>query len=191
MELLDLAEFLGEDGKLALRPETKSQVDLDRVVALNKSEQVVTRFTTMVNLGIAWDWFEEYAQYLNEYDTWVNWEAVEIPSPDGEPATWSVQPLEPVVPLRWAPVATLDHSRTLRKIQRAKDIKAIVVTVGEYEFDGDEDSQTRMTRAIAIMEVGETLPWTLASNEVVLVDVTTLRSALRLAGLKQAELWSL
>lgn len=76
------------------------------------------------------------------------------------------------------------------KRQRAAAVAAItVMTISGHTFDGDEDSQGRMARAIIGMEDAEVLPWVLADNTVVEVGKTELREALRLCGAAQSALW--
>lgn len=79
------------------------------------------------------------------------------------------------------------------KIERARAVKNIVVTIDGLNFDGDETSQNRMARAIVAMKAGEvpTTYWTLADNTVVAVTVAQLIQALSAAGLAQTSLWSI
>lgn len=86
----------------------------------------------------------------------------------------------------------LSHQRSQRKEQRKQNINNITVTtLSGNTFDGDETSQTRMTRAILMMDDIETIAWTLANNTVTNVTKAELREALRLAGQRQTELWQL
>jgi len=66
----------------------------------------------------------------------------------------------------------------------------VTTTVGNT-FDGDEDSQTRMARAITAMNATSTLetPWKLADNTTILASVAELGEALSLAGQAQSDLW--
>jgi len=75
------------------------------------------------------------------------------------------------------------------KESRAKAVSEIKVTVDNMVFDGDETSQTRMSRAITSLRDNETQPWTLANDENVLVTKEQLIEALRLAGTEQTRLW--
>lgn len=76
------------------------------------------------------------------------------------------------------------------KARRQAEIDAIVVTtVAGNSFDGDEASQTRMTRAITSLQPGETMPWVLADNVAADVSKEELQEALRLAGTVQTEIW--
>ncbi len=80
------------------------------------------------------------------------------------------------------------ESRTLAVSQ------IIVTTASGKKFDGGETSQTRMSRAIAVLDPGETQPWILAENlpGELPVDVTKeeLKEALRLAGKEQTTIWA-
>lgn len=79
------------------------------------------------------------------------------------------------------------------KATRQAAVGAITVTVNGKVFDGDEISQTRITRAILGMQLknitdfpGE---WTLADNSKVSVTLAELSEVLVLAGARQSELW--
>lgn len=56
-------------------------------------------------------------------------------------------------------------------------------------FDGHEEAQNRMGRAVTSMEDADQLPWVLADNTVVLVSKAEIREALRLAGSEMARIW--
>jgi hypothetical protein len=76
------------------------------------------------------------------------------------------------------------------KQQRALAVSEIkVTTTAGNEFDGDEESQGRMARAITVMEDADTIPWVLADNTVVIINKAELQEALRLAGTTMASLW--
>lgn len=77
------------------------------------------------------------------------------------------------------------------KSEREDLVRAIVVEVDGLRFDGDEDSQNRMTRAVAAADqMTETTEWTLADNTVAMVSVQTLKTACRLAGEEQTRIWN-
>ncbi|OHU85538.1 MULTISPECIES: DUF4376 domain-containing protein [Pseudoalteromonas] len=75
------------------------------------------------------------------------------------------------------------------KTQRAENVAAITVEVDKMLFDGDELSQSRMTRAIILMSDTDTQLWVLANNEVVEVTREQLKQACVLSAQKQSELW--
>lgn len=76
------------------------------------------------------------------------------------------------------------------KAKRQAEIDSIIVTTAAgNSFDGDEASQTRMTRAITSLQPGETMPWVLADNVAADVSKEELQEALRLAGTVQTEIW--
>jgi hypothetical protein len=85
------------------------------------------------------------------------------------------------------------HTRATAKVARAAAVAAIAVTVGDKTFDGDEQSQTRMARAILGLRAAgvPTIVWTLADNTVTPVTEAELTQALILAGQAQAALWPL
>lgn len=76
------------------------------------------------------------------------------------------------------------------KAERAEFVSKIIVTVDEFQFDGDETSQDRMARSIVALNDGETVQWVLADNSVAQVTKEQLRQALRLAGEAQTAIWA-
>ena len=66
-----------------------------------------------------------------------------------------------------------------------------VTTTAGNTFDGDEESQGRMARAILGLESvpNATVTWVLADNSEIQVTTAELREALALAGAEQARLW--
>lgn len=77
------------------------------------------------------------------------------------------------------------------KRNRQTAVDAITVEVNGKVFDGDETSQTRMSRAIlGMQETGQpTITWVLADNTVTQATQAELTEALCMAGARQAELW--
>lgn len=76
------------------------------------------------------------------------------------------------------------------KAARHVAVKAITVEVGGRMYDGDETSQNRMARVVAAADsLDDVVSWTLADNSTAFVTARELKEALRLAGLKQTELW--
>lgn len=76
------------------------------------------------------------------------------------------------------------------KAARTALVAAIkVTTAAGNTFDGDEDSQNRMARAIAGMTDTDELPWILANNTPIMATQAELREALRLSGLAMAAIW--
>jgi hypothetical protein len=91
----------------------------------------------------------------------------------------------------FAKPAPLPPTREELKAQREAAVAAIKVTTqAGNTFDGDEVSQTRMTRAItALMAIGGAVNWVLADNTVIQADAAELTEALALAGAAQAAIW--
>lgn len=75
------------------------------------------------------------------------------------------------------------------KAARPAVIQAIQVNVDGMVFDGDEQSQTRMARAILAMDDLETTTWVLADNTPTTVTRAQLKAALRLSGEAQTAAW--
>lgn len=97
-------------------------------------------------------------------------------------------------------IAAQAEAEALRLREEAKQarqaaVDSIVVEVNGKVFDGDETSQTRMTRAIIGMQAtgqatGQaTIQWTLADNTVTQATLAELTEALCLAGAQQSDLW--
>ena len=90
----------------------------------------------------------------------------------------------------------LQAKLTQAKQERAEAVSQILVEVDGMTFDGDETAQTRMGRVIsAAIALGADLNtekriWVLADNTVAEVTVAQLAEALRKAGDKQTELWT-
>lgn len=87
--------------------------------------------------------------------------------------------------------AAIDH-RSVWKVRRAQLVAAIKVTTSAgHTFDGDEQSQGRMARAILGLQSvpGGSVTWVLADNSVQEVGAAELTEALTLAGAEQARLW--
>lgn len=85
-------------------------------------------------------------------------------------------------------------TRDALKAARAAAVDAIVVTVKTGKtFDGNEDAQNRMNRAITGLQAAgvPTIRWTLADNSEADVTLAELTEALILAGQEQSRLWPL
>ena len=84
--------------------------------------------------------------------------------------------------------------REIAKAARAANVAQIKVTTqAGNTFDGDETSQTRMSRAILVLSTGAaaSVPWVLADNTVIQATAAELTEALALAGAEQARFWAL
>lgn len=74
---------------------------------------------------------------------------------------------------------------------RAQEVSEIIVTTAAgNSFDGHEDAQNRMNRAINILLDTDVVPWVLADNTVANVGKAELLEALRLSGMAQSALWA-
>jgi hypothetical protein len=78
------------------------------------------------------------------------------------------------------------------KAERAAAVAAIKVEVDGMIFDGDEESQQRLTRAIQVAEITgmDSTQWVLADNTVATVTVEQAKQALAKAMLTMGELWT-
>jgi hypothetical protein len=75
------------------------------------------------------------------------------------------------------------------KEDRTEAVERIIVEVEGMMFDGDEESQSRMSRAIVSLNPGEVTLWKLADNTAANVTREQLQAALRAAGAAQTALW--
>jgi hypothetical protein len=76
------------------------------------------------------------------------------------------------------------------KAKRNAAVEAILVTTGSGKvFDGDETSQTRMARAVAAGNPGDTTHWKLADDSIQAVSWEELKEALLLSGQAQTSIW--
>lgn len=90
------------------------------------------------------------------------------------------------------PPPSAEQLRANAKAARTTAVAAITVTTSTGKtFDGDENSQTRMARAIIGLQAASvpTIIWTLADNTIVAVTLAELTEALILSGQQQAALW--
>ena len=104
---------------------------------------------------------------------------------------WEVFPL-PAEDVVANQAAAAQAAREQAKAQRQAAVDAIKVTTqAGNTFDGDETSQTRMTRAVLAMQATGTpsVTWVLADNTVIQATATELTEALALAGAEQARMW--
>lgn len=105
--------------------------------------------------------------------------------------TWIVTDLPAeVVAANQAAKALQDREKA--KAQRTSAVANIVVTTSTgRQFDGDETSQTRMSRAIVGMKAvgAATINWVLHDNTTSAVTVAELAEAMVLAGEQQSSLW--
>lgn len=82
------------------------------------------------------------------------------------------------------------------KADRAKTVSRIKVTVDGMEFDGDETSQNRMSRVVAVAAAlgvdldAKTQMWILADNTIAYPTIRQLARALEAAGGDQTDVWA-
>lgn len=80
----------------------------------------------------------------------------------------------------------------IAKRERAAKVAAITVEVDGMVFDGDEQAQSRIARAITAAETAglESTVWVLADNTVATVTKAQLQQALAKAMIAMSELWT-
>jgi len=84
-------------------------------------------------------------------------------------------------------------AREAAKAQRADAVTRIAVEVDGIVFDGDEESQGRMARAILACDDSalDAVTWVLANNTTATVPLQALKKALTLAVAAQGAVWPL
>ena len=124
-----------------------------------------------------------------QYNTTTH--AVRETAPVGGVQQWEIYPL-PAEEVAANQAAAIQSAREQAKAQRQAAVDAIKVTTqAGHTFDGDETSQTRMTRAVLAMQAtgAPSVTWVLADNTVIQATVPELTEAMALAGAEQARLW--
>lgn len=121
-----------------------------------------------------------------EYKNWLDDGGIPEPEQPNEYSVWDE------TSWAWVEDAELKAAfdRNVFKSARQALVDAIKVTTASGNtFDGDETSQTRMSRAILGMTDTDTIPWILADNSVIEATRAELTEAMRLAGMEQARIW--
>ena len=125
------------------------------------------------------------------------WGAFEL-QPDNPPSGDVVQGLQTAsegVDGKWYRDYEVRSFTDEEKLQRAKQVREhlvselTVITSNGKVFDGDENSQNRMSRAIIGMSDTDSIKWVLADDSISDVTKSELVEALYLSGQKQSELW--
>ncbi len=75
-------------------------------------------------------------------------------------------------------------------IQRQHELDNAIIELDGIKLDADETSQTRMTRALAVLEDEEKQFWVAADDSMVRLTKAQFKQALKLAGLKQTQIWT-
>ncbi|BBB29384.1 DUF4376 domain-containing protein [Neptunomonas japonica] len=77
-----------------------------------------------------------------------------------------------------------------KKAHRDSEVSKILVTTSTGKvFDGDEKSQDRMARVVAVGEAGMTTQWKMADNSTQTATWEEIKEALLLAGQAQTNVW--
>jgi hypothetical protein len=81
---------------------------------------------------------------------------------------------------------------TYNKLARANEVNNIIVTISKGNFNGDEDSQNRLSRALNMFlinpEITE-IPWKSADNIFISLTKSDIEQILVLAGSEQIKIW--
>lgn len=79
--------------------------------------------------------------------------------------------------------------QTAKALRQAEVDAIVITTISGKAFDGDEQSQDRMSRAINALNPLETTLWVLSDNTPAMISREELQEALRLAGAAQTVIW--
>lgn len=111
----------------------------------------------------------------------------EIEVEEGYDGGWYVAGYAPVKPHELIEAEALAQA----KAERAAAVAALTVEVDGMIFDGNEEAQERMARAVTMADsMDETTEWVLHDNTVAIVTAAQLRQACRKAGKAQTALWT-
>lgn len=180
---------------LAPMPVVKTTADIERLIALGKPQAVIEQFAELVSIGEQWQFAREYLEYLAQLaKAEAHNENLPVIGEDdngddilAEPMALPDAPEKPAV--KSVEEVLAPYNRTLFKKLRAEKVANIKVDVDGMVFDGDETAQSRMTRAMLIMDDLETTEWYLADNSKVQVTKAQLKEACRAAALEQSQMW--
>lgn len=76
------------------------------------------------------------------------------------------------------------------KAERQSKVDNIEVELNDVIYQGDETSQTRIARAVSVMEDTDTTMWVAKDNSVNELSKADLKYILREAGIKQTLIWN-
>lgn len=184
--------------RLEAMPERKTIDELERLVGLQKPRLLVQ--AQLVANDLRWAFFDTFNAWLEECtaidlrNEEITNGRVDIPELEGYVEPLQTKPAEPTKPESWptADEVFAPYKRDLFKLDRTKKVRELTVEVDGMVFDGDEESQTRMARAILSLEPGEKMEiWVLADNSIVQPTREQLQQAMKLAGSRQSTIWTM
>ena len=76
------------------------------------------------------------------------------------------------------------------KSERQNKVDNLEVIYNEVVYQGDELSQTRMARAVSVMDDSETTQWVAKDNSIQTLNKADLSAILKEAGIKQTLIWN-
>lgn len=76
------------------------------------------------------------------------------------------------------------------KTERQNKVDNLEITHNDIIYQGDETSQTRMSRAISIMNDTETTEWVAKDNSIQILNKSDLSDILKEAGIRQTQIWN-
>jgi hypothetical protein len=131
----------------------------------------VSRGKKLVNFGVVGKTHDNDGEVSNYYE----YRQVEVPMEYGE---------DKVLDTRYAAEVQL------WKKQRQDAVDAILVEFEGKAYQGDEVSQTRMSRAISAMDDTVTVPWVAMDNTESMLSKADLQTILAQAGIQQSAVWN-
>lgn len=162
---MDLAYFYEEiDGEAVLKQRVvshKTLTDIKAMIANNRPQTAIELHTDLLAQHEQWEWLDSYNQYLSNVES-VNAFNSNLPvidyDEDKQPIIADKKEL-PTIPRRPAIGTGTDILNSINyysdkfKKNRAQKVSKIKTNVDNVILDGDEESQTRLTRAALIMLV--------------------------------------
>lgn len=76
------------------------------------------------------------------------------------------------------------------KTERQNKVDNLEITHNDIIYQGDETSQTRMSRAISVMNDTETTEWVAKDNSIQILNKSDLSDILKEAGIRQTQIWN-
>ena len=111
-------------------------------------------------------------------------------SPIQKPKEDWIKLTEEEIELILNPPLTTEQIYTNWKSERQNKIDNLEVVHNDIVYQGDELSQTRIARAISVMDDIETTQWVAKDNSIQTLNKADLSAILKEAGIKQTLIWN-
>ena len=111
-------------------------------------------------------------------------------SPIQQPKEDWIKLTEEEIELHLNPPLTAEQIYNNWKSERQNKVDNLEVVHNDIVYQGDEVSQTRIARAIAVMDDTETTQWVAKDNSIQTLNKADLSAILKEAGIKQTLIWN-